>query len=144
MPKLRISNVANMSFNAISENKILAKISEFYSYCYYLWYDFALVYLTYSTFICENTLLSSLLSYNSLKLNSVKQSIKRLFIYYNTNSQKISSNGHFVKTSLRLTSQGSHRNSKSQFHHFSMILHDQQCNFHVILFNARPLEIIKT
>ena len=29
MPKLRISNTENMSFNAIRENKILAKISEF-------------------------------------------------------------------------------------------------------------------
>ena len=29
MHKLRISNVANMSFNAIRENKILAKISQF-------------------------------------------------------------------------------------------------------------------
>ena len=29
MPKSRISNVTNMSFNAIHENKILAKISEF-------------------------------------------------------------------------------------------------------------------
>ena len=29
MPKSRISNVANMSFYAIRENKILAKISEF-------------------------------------------------------------------------------------------------------------------
>ena len=28
-PKLRIFNVANMPFNAIRENKILAKISEF-------------------------------------------------------------------------------------------------------------------
>ena len=26
--------------------------------------------------------------------------------------------------------QGSHRNSKTQFHDFSMIFHDQQCNFH--------------
>ena len=25
---------------------------------------------------------------------------------------------------------GSHRNSKLQFHDFSMIFHDQQCNFH--------------
>ena len=31
MPKSRIFNVANMSFNAIRENKILAKISEFTS-----------------------------------------------------------------------------------------------------------------
>ena len=29
MPKLRIFNTENMSFNAIHENKILAKISEF-------------------------------------------------------------------------------------------------------------------
>ena len=29
MPKSPISEVANMSFNAIRENKILAKISEF-------------------------------------------------------------------------------------------------------------------
>ena len=29
MPKLRIYNVANMSYSAIRENKILAKISEF-------------------------------------------------------------------------------------------------------------------
>ena len=29
MLKLRIFNVANMSFNAFRENKILAKISEF-------------------------------------------------------------------------------------------------------------------
>ena len=29
MPKSRISNVANMSFNSIHENKILAKIYEF-------------------------------------------------------------------------------------------------------------------
>ena len=29
MPKSRISNVANIRFNAIRENKILAKISEF-------------------------------------------------------------------------------------------------------------------
>ena len=29
MPKLEILNVANMSYNAIRENKILAKISEF-------------------------------------------------------------------------------------------------------------------
>ena len=29
MPKSRISNVANMPFNVIRENKILAKISEF-------------------------------------------------------------------------------------------------------------------
>ena len=29
MPKSRISNVANMSFNAIRKNKILAKIFEF-------------------------------------------------------------------------------------------------------------------
>ena len=26
--------------------------------------------------------------------------------------------------------QGSHRNLKTQFHDFSMIFHDQQCNFH--------------
>ena len=26
--------------------------------------------------------------------------------------------------------QGSHRNSKTQFHDFSMIFHDQQCSFH--------------
>ena len=25
---------------------------------------------------------------------------------------------------------GSHRNSKTQFYDFPMILHDQQCNFH--------------
>ena len=29
MPKSRFLNVANMSFNAIRENKILAKISDF-------------------------------------------------------------------------------------------------------------------
>ena len=29
MPKSRIFTIANMSFNAIRENKILAKISEF-------------------------------------------------------------------------------------------------------------------
>ena len=29
MPKLRIFNVANMSFNALRENKIIAKNSEF-------------------------------------------------------------------------------------------------------------------
>ena len=29
MPKLQVFNIANMSFNAIRENKILAKISRF-------------------------------------------------------------------------------------------------------------------
>ena len=31
--------------------------------------------------------------------------------------------------------QGSHRNSKTQFHDFSMIFHDQQCNFNDYLMN---------
>ena len=30
-------------------------------------------------------------------------------------------------------SQGSHRNSKTQFHDFSMVSHNQQCNFHAHL-----------
>ena len=32
--------------------------------------------------------------------------------------------------------QGSHRNSKTQFHDFSMIFHDQQCNFHDYLIHC--------
>ena len=32
--------------------------------------------------------------------------------------------------------QGSHRNSKTQFHDFSMIFHDQQCNFHDFLMHG--------
>ena len=32
--------------------------------------------------------------------------------------------------------QGSHRNSKPQFHEFSMIFHDQQCNFHEYLMHS--------
>ena len=32
--------------------------------------------------------------------------------------------------------QGSHRNSKTQFHDFSMIFHDQQCNFHDYLMHG--------
>ena len=32
--------------------------------------------------------------------------------------------------------QGSHRNSKIQFHDFSMIIHDQQCNFQDYLING--------
>ena len=31
---------------------------------------------------------------------------------------------------------GSHRNSKTQFHDFSMIFHDQQCNFHDYLMHG--------
>ena len=69
-------------------------------------------------------------------IKGVKQFVERLFIYYDTNSQKFSLNGHFVKTSLRLTSQGSHRNSKSQFHHLSMIFHDQQYNYHNYLMHS--------
>ena len=38
---------------------------------------------------------------------------------------------------LTASSQGSHRNEKTQFHDFSMIFHDQQCNFHDYLFNAQ-------
>ena len=33
--------------------------------------------------------------------------------------------------------QGSHRNSKTQFHDFSMIFHDQQCNFYDYLSVAK-------
>ena len=32
--------------------------------------------------------------------------------------------------------QGSHRNSKTQFHDFSMIFHDRQCNFHDYLMHG--------
>ena len=32
--------------------------------------------------------------------------------------------------------QGSHRNSKTQFHDFSMIFHDQQCNYHDYLIHS--------
>ena len=32
--------------------------------------------------------------------------------------------------------QGSHRNSKTQFNDFSMIFHDQQCNFHDYLIHC--------
>ena len=34
------------------------------------------------------------------------------------------------------TIQGSNRNSKTQFHDFSMINHDQQCNFHDYLMHG--------
>ena len=35
--------------------------------------------------------------------------------------------------------QGSQRNSKTQFHDFSMIFHDQQCNFHdYLMHNLQP------
>ena len=36
----------------------------------------------------------------------------------------------------RSLSQGSHRNSKTQFHDFSMIFHDQPCNFHDYLMHG--------
>ena len=39
-----------------------------------------------------------------------------------------------LKINQRL--QGSHRNSKTQFHDFSMIFHDQQCNFHDYLIHG--------
>ena len=32
--------------------------------------------------------------------------------------------------------QGSHRNSKTQFHDFSVIFHNQKCNFHDILMHG--------
>ena len=32
--------------------------------------------------------------------------------------------------------QGSHRNSKTQFHDFSMTFHDEQCNFHDYLMHG--------
>ena len=36
--------------------------------------------------------------------------------------------------------QGSHRNSKTQFHDISMIFHDQQCNFHgYIMHGLQPI-----
>ena len=34
------------------------------------------------------------------------------------------------------TEQGSSRNSKTQFHDFSMIFYDQQCNFHDYLMHS--------
>ena len=37
---------------------------------------------------------------------------------------------YFVSKTWFTKSQGSHRNSKTKFHDFSMIFHDQQCNFH--------------
>ena len=35
-----------------------------------------------------------------------------------------------------IMSQGSHRNSETQFHDYSMIFHDQQCNFHDYLIHS--------
>ena len=36
--------------------------------------------------------------------------------------------------------QGSHSNSKTQFHDFSTIFHDKQCNFHdYIMHDLKPL-----
>ena len=48
----------------------------------------------------------------------------------------------------KTTNQGSHKNSKTQFHDFSMIFLDQKCNFHDYLMHGlKPcmhFEIIKT
>ena len=41
-----------------------------------------------------------------------------------------------------LRSQGSHRNSKKHFHDFSMIFHDQQCNFHDHLMHGLQLPLL--
>ena len=37
---------------------------------------------------------------------------------------------------MDITFQGSHRNSKTEFHDFSMIFHDHQCNFHDYLMHG--------
>ena len=38
--------------------------------------------------------------------------------------------------------QGSHRNSKTQFHEISMIFRDQQCNFHDYLMQGLQLPLL--
>ena len=45
---------------------------------------------------------------------------------------------YVVKIRPILMLQGSHRNSKTQFHDFSMIFHDQRCNFHDYLMHGLP------
>ena len=37
---------------------------------------------------------------------------------------------------IAIYQEGSHRNSKTQFHDFIMIFHDQQCNFHNFLMHG--------
>ena len=40
------------------------------------------------------------------------------------------------RTNSDYPGQGSHKNSKKQFHDFSTISHDQQCNFHDYLIHG--------
>ena len=46
---------------------------------------------------------------------------------------------------FKIHRQGSHKNSKTQFHDFSMIFDDQQCNFHNYLMHGlQPFSSIFT
>ena len=52
---------------------------------------------------------------------------------YNAKQLEFEPVTYFIAHIILSQLQGSHRNSKTQFHDFSMIFHDQQCNFHALL-----------
>ena len=85
-----------------------------------------------------STLFASILNSSVMLGNYLQQATSADYIFRCIFFLALLRVNYFLVVSL----QGSHRNSKTQFHDFSMIFHDQQCNFHDYLMHGFNLRIL--